>query len=156
MQENDLMQRIRQLEDTAALKKLVDTFSNLADRKDIDQQILLFTENATVESYFGGQLVSSLAGREQIGAAFTGYLGNFDTVYHHNGQQTVEIGGDSATGVSYCLVVLIGMDNGKRIQNTSGVIYQDRYVRHDGGWLIDQRVSHFTWQERSELPSAVE
>jgi ketosteroid isomerase-like protein len=156
MQENDLMQRIQRLEDTAALKKLVDSFSNLADQKDIDKQILLFTEDATVESYFGSQLVSSLAGREQIGAAFAGYLANFDTVYHHNGQQTVEIQGNTATGVSYCLVVLIGMDKGKRIQNTSGVYYHDHYVRRGAEWLIARRVSHFTWQERTELPTAAQ
>jgi hypothetical protein len=138
----------------AALKNLVDTFSNLADQKHVDKQILLFTEDATVESFFGEQMVSSLAGREQIGAAFAGYLGNFDTVYHHNGQQTVELQGDTATGVSYCLVVLIGMENAKRIKNTSGVYYHDHYVRRGGEWLIDKRVSHFTWQERSEMPPA--
>src|SRR5688572_16698408 len=44
-----------------------------------------------------------------------------ETVYHINGQQTVDLRGDAATGVSYCLVVLIGVENGKRIKNTSGV-----------------------------------
>ena len=51
--DDDLRARTQRLEDQAALKNLVDTFSNLADVKDIDRQILLFTEDATVESRTG-------------------------------------------------------------------------------------------------------
>ena len=38
------------IEDTLALKKLVDTFSNLADVKDVKTQMELFTEDAEVIS----------------------------------------------------------------------------------------------------------
>ena len=40
------------------------------------------------------------------------FLAGFETVYHINGQQTVSIQGDKATGTAYCLVVLIGGQNG--------------------------------------------
>jgi ketosteroid isomerase-like protein len=156
MTDNNLAQRIQQLEDKAALKLLVDTFSNLADHKDVKAQLPLFTEDATVESYRGGKLVSSLKGREQIGQGFSAYLALFDSVYHHNGQQTVEIQGDKAKGVSYCLVVLIGKENGKTYKNTSGVIYNDEYVRQGHQWLIAKRVSNFAWQQREELPQAAQ
>ena len=43
----------QQVEDQLALKRLVDTFSNLADVKDVDSQILLFTEDAEVVSKSG-------------------------------------------------------------------------------------------------------
>nr|WP_205960418.1 nuclear transport factor 2 family protein [Ramlibacter henchirensis] len=72
-----LEQRIQSVEDRAALKTLVDTFSNLADAKDVKSQVLLFTEDATVDSYVGGALTSSLKGREQIGQRFGEYLANF-------------------------------------------------------------------------------
>jgi ketosteroid isomerase-like protein len=144
-------QRLQQLEDRAALKSLVDTFSNLADQKDVQKQILLFTEDATVESVTDGKPSSSLRGREQIGKAFAAYLANFETVYHINGQQSVDIRGDTATGVSYCLVVLVGTENGKTIRNTSGVYYNDEYVRRGNTWLIAKRVSHFAWRDREEM-----
>ena len=149
----DIQQRLQQLEDRAALKALVDTFSNLADRKEVQRQTTLFTEDAAVDSYEGTQRISSLKGRKAIGDAFGGYLALFETVYHMNGQQTVEIQGDKATGTSYCLVVLIGMENGKRIKNTAGVIYNDEYVRRGGVWLIAKRDSHFSWRQREELPT---
>lgn len=154
MSEHPLAQRIQQLEDRAALKTLVDTFSNLADTKSVDEQLLLFIEDASVDSWSDGQQVSSLKGRKQIGEAFSAYLAQFDTVFHMNGQQTVEVRGDRATGVSYCLVVLIGKDGDKRFRNTAGVVYHDEYVRRDGRWLIARRVSNFTWRGRDEVPAA--
>jgi ketosteroid isomerase-like protein len=149
--DRSLADRVQQLEDRAALKHLVDTFSNLADQKDVQRQVLLFTEDATVESISDGKPSSTFKGREQIGNAFSAYLANFETVYHINGQQTVDVRGDRATGTSYCLVVLIGVENGKRIKNTSGVYYHDEYVRRGNTWLITKRVSHFTWRDREEI-----
>jgi uncharacterized protein (TIGR02246 family) len=150
MSDNDISARLQQLEDRVALRSLVDTFSNLADAKDVQAQLLLFTEDATFDSYVGGQLVSSLKGRDQIGQAFSGFLAQFDTVYHQNGQQTVELQGDRATGVAYSLVVLIGMENGKQVRTTSGVTYKDEYIRRDGRWLIARRTSHFVWRTRDD------
>ncbi len=143
--------RLQAIEDRVAIKALVDTFSVLADRKDVQKQILLFTEDATVESYVGGQLVSSLAGRQQIGDAFGAYLARFQTVYHMNGQQTIELRGDRAAGVSYCLVVLIGIENGKTIRHTASVYYHDEYVRRGNAWLIAKRVTTFAWRDRAEV-----
>ena len=70
----------------------------------------------------------TLTGRKQLFDAFTGYLNLFETVYHINGQLTVTINGDKATGTSYCLVTLIGSENGKMMSTTIGVYYQDEYV----------------------------
>ncbi len=151
--EGELSSRLKLMEDRAALKHLVDTFSNLADVKDIDTQVKLFTEDATVESRTAGQPGSSFKGREELAAAFGGFLAQFHTVYHINGQQTVEIDGDTATGTAYCLVVLIRDENGTQVQRTSGVRYDDRYVRQDGTWLIAGRTSHFEWTEISETPT---
>ena len=127
-----------QTEDQLALKKLVDTFSNLADVKDVKSQMDLFTDDAEVHSKSGENVFVS-KGKEQIGNAFASYLAQFEVVYHLNGQQTVEIDGDTATGISYCFVTLIG--NGKR--NQSGVRYHDTYVKQDGKWLIKHRESNF-------------
>lgn len=143
--------RLQTLEDRAALKALVDTFSVLADRKDVAHQVLLFTEDATVESISDGRPGSVLAGRKQIGDAFSAYLANFQTVYHMNGQQTVELHGDTATGVAYCLVTLISETNGKRVRMTAGVRYDDSYVRRDGQWRIARRISHFAWRDQEQM-----
>ena len=116
----------------------MDTFSNLADVKDVKSQMDLFTDDAEVRSK-AGEHVSVMKGKEQIGKAFADYLALFDVVYHLNGQQTVEIDGDTAIGISYCFVTLIG----NRKRNQSGVRYHDTYVKQNGKWLIKRRESNF-------------
>src|SRR5688572_11949819 len=77
---DDLQMRIKSIEDRIALKELVDVFSNLADQKDVEKQLLLFTENASVTSVFNGQSGEPMVGRKQIGEAFSNFLGNFEMV----------------------------------------------------------------------------
>lgn len=70
--------KINEIEDRIEIKNVVDTFSILADVKDIKTQVMLFTENATVESRVNGQPGMTLSGRKQIGDAFGAYLSNFE------------------------------------------------------------------------------
>jgi hypothetical protein len=134
-----------------ALKNLVDTFSTLADQKETEKQTLLFTEDAVSETLVNGKVVLSLQGRKQIGDAFAAFLKNFETVYHINGQQTVTLNGDKATGISYCFVTLIGTENGKKMKTSIGAYYTDDFVRRDGHWLIAHRKATFAWQEKQPV-----
>lgn len=140
-----------EMADRMAIKNSVDTFSILADQKETQKQTLLFTEDAIVESVSQGRPGTILKGRKQIGDAFAAFLALFDTVYHINGQQTVAINGDKAHGISYCLVTLIGNENGKKMKTTLGVYYNDDFVKKDNQWLISKRVSTFAWQDKTEL-----
>ena len=147
----DTKARIQIIEDKIALKELVDSFSVLADQKDVDTQILLFTEDAEVKTYHDGKLVGTYKGRENIRKAFSSYLANFTHVFHMNGQQIVKIDGDHATGVSYCQVYLKGTLRGKNVEITDGAYYNDEYVKRNGRWLIGKRTTNFVWQKTKEL-----
>lgn len=148
----DLGARIQLLEDRAAIKNVVDTFSVLADVKDVDTQVLLFTEDAEVKGVDNdGNVQSVIKGRKDIGNAFSNYLALFETVYHQNGQQTVTINGDKADGINYCYVVLIRNQDGKRIKQTMGVRYHDYFTKQDGKWLIYERQSNFMWTTFDEI-----
>jgi len=148
---NDSNGSIRELRDRVALKELVDQFSILADKKDVHTQVQLFTPDATLESVVNGKSAGILKGRDQLERTFAPFLAPFQTVYHFNGQQSVTIDGDKATGISYCMVTLIGTQNGKRIRTTMGVHYEDDFVRDNGHWLIAKRKSVFDWQDRQEM-----
>ena len=142
---------IRELADRISLKNLVDAVSILADKKDVHSEVQLFSENAIAETFAGGVLVLKLKGRKEMEQAFGDFLKDFETVYHLNGQQQVTINGDSATGTSYCQVTLIGMENGKKMKTTIGVIYQDDFIRENNRWLIAKRIGNFDWQEKREV-----
>lgn len=94
--------------------------------------------------------MTKLIGRKQIGEVFGTFLTRFETVYHINGQQTVVIDGDKASGTSYCLAILIGVENGKRIKTTIGVYDHDEYVRENNRWLIAKRRSTFATEAEQQ------
>lgn len=146
-----LEKRINELENVRALRELVDNFSILADRKEVWKQTELFTKDATVDSYVKGTLTSSLKGSKEIGEAFEAFLANFETVYHINGHHVVSINGNKAEGTLYCRVDLISSENGKKINNASGVSYKDEYVYENEKWLIAKRTSTFVWRDKQEL-----
>ena len=143
---------LEMLADKIALKELVDTFSILADRKDGLAQEALFTPDAVVENYGGdGKLMTSLKGSKEIAKVYDDFLKTQDVVYHINGQQVVWIDGDKATGTSYCYVVLISTQDGKKVKRTQGMRYEDEYEKRDGKWLISKRVAHFNWIENEDF-----
>ena len=141
----------QELEDRMSLKELVDHVSILADKKDAYNQVKLFAENAISETFAGGVAILKLKGREAMEEAFTLFLKDFETVYHFNGQQVVTISGDNAAGTSYCMVTLIGMEDGKKMKTTIGASYQDEFIRENGRWLITKRIGNFDWQEKLEV-----
>ena len=144
---NEMSMSIQEIADRMALKDLVDTFSNLADTKEIDKQLQLFTEDAEVTSYQGDKQTSHLKGRKELAERFKAFLDQFTTVYHINGQQTVKIDGNKATGIAYAQVVLVSEKNGKKAMRTQGVRYNDEYERKNGKWLISKCISHFEWSK---------
>ena len=56
MNTKTIEQRLQEVEDRVAIKAIVDTFSNLADKKDMASVVQLLTEDADVEFYFGEAL----------------------------------------------------------------------------------------------------
>ena len=147
----NIEQRLAAIEDKMAIKYVVDEFSNLADTKEIDRQVLLFTENGVVQSISKGQPSSPLKGREQLKQAFSAFLSNFHTVYHQNGQQTINLQGNTAEAISYCRVILVGKQNEKEMKTTLYVVYKDSFVKENGKWLIKHRTSNFVHRELEEV-----
>lgn len=147
MKTKSIEERLTRIEDKLAIKALVDTFSNLADTKEIDQQVMLFTEDGEVVSVSEGNR-TVLKGRAQLKAAFEGFLANFHTVYHQNGQQTIEeLTETSAKATSYCRVILVGNQEGTTTKTTLYTIYNDVYEKQNGKWLIKNRTSNFVRRE---------
>lgn len=142
---------LEQINDKLALKELVDTFSNLADEKKVVEQMSLFTDDAEVNTYIGGDLVFAMKGKKQIEEVFTNFLAGFHTVYHINGQHTVSLDDDKAEAINYCQVILVENKEGRDIQHTHSVRYKDVYRKENGIWLISSRVANFMISNVSEI-----
>lgn len=142
--------QLQEMEDEREIRNLVDQFSNLADEKKPAEQMELFTPDAEVIINMGEN--SNTMDYAQTEEAFARVLTNTDRLYHMNGQVSIEVNGDTATGVVYCRVVLIDEnEDGILMETDEGVIYHDEYVKQDGKWLIARRSSDFIYQDIKPL-----
>lgn len=138
--------QLQEAQDKEEIRNLVDQFSNLADEKNPADQMKLFTPDAEVIINMGES--SNTMSYAQTEEAFTRVLTDTDILYHMNGQVSIEVDGDTATGVVYCRVVLIDEnEDGIMMETDEGVIYNDEYVKQDGKWLIARRSSNFLYQD---------
>lgn len=146
----ELETKLQEAQDKEEIRNLVDQFSILADVKDPAGQMELFTPDAEVTITMNGE--SRTMDYAQTEEAFTRVLTGTDSLYHMNGQVSIEVNGDAATGTVYCRVVLVNEnEDGVVMETDEGVIYHDEYVRQDGKWLIARRNSNFIYQDVKPL-----
>ncbi len=140
-----------EMKDRLAIRELVDSYSHNADRRHPKEQAALFTEDATIEVYQGNpgktKPVQVLHGRAELEKGFLEGLKPYDVTMHLNGQSTVRLEGDRATGETYCLAHHFWMENGRRVLMTMGIRYEDVFVRQGKGWLFFKRKLIMDWAD---------
>jgi SnoaL-like domain len=81
-------------------------------------------------------------------------LNRYQATQHFNGQSTVWLDGDRATGESYCIAHHLFTDAGQRKLMLAHLRYGDTFVKVDGGWLFAERNLYVDWIEtRLSRPS---
>ncbi|RZK38753.1 MAG: nuclear transport factor 2 family protein [Pedobacter sp.] len=125
------------------LRDLIDAYASLGDEKKISQMVGVFTPDANYKVYMNGTLVGNTDGRDNLEKEFTGHASVVKTYFTLNGQHTVKIDGDTATGVSFTQIKMIREAEGKNVLSDYSVKYDDNYVLQDGKWFIKQRTAHF-------------
>ncbi len=135
--------------DRLAIRELVDAYAHCADRRDAEGQKSLFTEDTHFVVYMGGQgsePTQVLDGREALTPLFDD-LNRYQATMHFNGQSTVALDGDRATGESYCIAHHLFTDSGERKLMVAWLRYADMFVKADGAWLFDERNLYVDWTE---------
>ena len=92
--------------DRLAIRELVDAYAHCADRRDAKGQMALFTADTRFLVFMdaaAAEPTQELHGRESLAPVFDN-LNTYAATMHFNGQSTVSLNGDRATGESYCLV----------------------------------------------------
>src|SRR6201996_8796904 len=95
----------QQLADRVAIRELFDAYAHCADRRDAEGQKALFTEDTRFLVYMegeGSEPTQELEGREALTPVFAD-LNRYEATTHFNGQSTIALAGERATGESYCL-----------------------------------------------------
>lgn len=135
--------------DRLAIRELVDAYAHCADRRDAEGQKSLFTADARFVVYMEGQgsaPTQELHGREALTPVFAD-LNRYDATMHFNGQSTVALDADRATGESYCIAHHLFTDHGERKLMVAHLRYADTFARVDGAWLFAERRLYVDWTD---------
>ena len=133
-----------------AIRELVDAYAHRADRRDAEGQMDLFTQDARFLVFYdltSAEPSQELHGRESLAPVFDD-LNQYVATMHFNGQSTISLEGDRATGESYCLAhhLSVGPD-GQRTMMIASIRYLDEFVKQDGQWLFAERRLMVNWTE---------
>ena len=135
--------------DRLAIRELIDTYAHCADRRDANGQKALFTKDAHFVVYMGGQGSAPsqvLDGREALTPVFDD-LNRYQATMHFNGQSTITLDGDRATGESYCIAHHLSTAGDERTLMLAYLRYDDTFAKTDGAWLFAERKLYVDWIE---------
>src|SRR3984893_5686957 len=124
--------------DRLAIRELSYAYAHCADRRDAKGQMALFTTGTRFLVFMdahAAEPTQELHGRESLAPLFDN-LNTYAATMHFNGQSTVSLDGDRATGESYCLAHHLSVgEDGQRTMMIASVRYREELVKQDGEWL---------------------
>ena len=139
--------------DRLAIRELFDAYAHCADRRDAEGQKALFTADTRFAVYMDGEGSAPtyvLHGREELTPVFAD-LNRYEVTTHFNGQSTIVLEGDRATGESYTIAHHVFTEDGVRMIMIASLRYLDVYARVDGRWYFAERELILDWSETRPL-----
>jgi ketosteroid isomerase-like protein len=133
----DLEARIKNLEDIEAIRRLKGKYAYFADTKDVQGFMSLVADDAVWEfGKWGGRC----EGKEAI-RKFTEdvTLKNYSLMLHNFHEVSIEVKGDTATGIWYFLVPATSVKE-ERAEWLGGM-YEEKYVKVNGEWKFKEVVT---------------
>jgi hypothetical protein len=144
----------REAADRLAIRELFDAYAHCADRRDAEGQKALFTDDTHFVVYMEGEgsaPTQELNGREALTPVFDD-LNRYEATTHFNGQSTIALNGDRATGESYCLAHHLFTEGGERKLMVASLRYLDKFMKSNGTWLFAERKLYVDWTETRSSP----
>jgi hypothetical protein len=135
--------------DRLAIRELFDEYAHCADRRDASDQKALFIADARFAVRMegeGSEPTYVLEGREALAPVFAD-LNRYDVTTHFNGQSSITIEGDRATGESYTIAHHLYSADGVRMIMVASLRYLDTFAKLDGRWYFAERNLVVDWTE---------
>src|SRR6201990_453325 len=143
----------REAADRVALRELFDAYAHCADRRDATGQKALFTDDTVFAVYMEGDGTEPsyvVNGRAALTPVFDD-LNRYEVTTHFNGQSTVTLDGDRATGESYTIAHHLYTEDGERKLMVASLRYLDEFTKIDGRWFFAERKLIVDWSETRSL-----
>jgi hypothetical protein len=139
--------------DRLAIRELFDAYAHCADRRDAEGQKALFAADTRFVVYMDGareEASYELHGRDALAPVFDD-LNRYEATMHFNGQSTVTLDGDCATGESYTIAHHVFTEEGIRKIMVAWLRYLDVFAKIDGSWYFAERRLILDWSETRPL-----
>jgi hypothetical protein len=144
--------------DRLAIPELFDAYAHCADRRGAEAQKALCTVDTRFAVFMSGEGTEPtyvVEGREALTPIFAD-LNQYEATTHFNGQSTVALNGDHATGESYTFAHHLFTADGERKIMIASLRYLDSFVKIEGTWFFEERNLILDWSEtRSSTPSTM-
>lgn len=144
-------QTLRELSDQQAIRDLLSRYCELVDEYRLDEVVHLFTADCVTD--YGPTLGGIVIGPQSIPERFRITLSRYNHTHHQLGQVRVEVNGDEATSLAYCIADHEFFD-GRQL--TVRLQYRDRMVRTPQGWRITGRQMFSTVVTNTPAPVNVD
>lgn len=135
--------------DRLAIRELIDAYAYCADGRDAEGQMALFSENARFVVYMdpgSSEPTMDLHTRADLAPVFDN-LNVYEATTHFNGQSTITLEGNRATGESYCLAHHVSAAGESRSLMIASIRYLDTFAKSDGAWLFAERRLYVDWTD---------
>jgi hypothetical protein len=135
--------------DRPAIRELFDAYAHCADRRNAEGRRALFTVDTRFAVYMDGEESEptyALEGRAALTPVFAD-LNRYEAITHFNGQSTVTIDADGATGESYTIAHHVFTEQGTRKIMIASLHHLDTFVRIDRAWCFAERNLILDWSE---------
>jgi len=145
----NIEQKLQQFEDRIAIRELIDQYAYCADTRDAEGQMSLFTADTNFEVYMDSKSATPtqvINNREGLFPVFDN-LNTYLATMHFNGQSTVKLDGDRASGVTYCRAYHLNVQDGVQKLMIAGIRYFDIMVKQEGKWVFAERKLKVCWVE---------
>lgn len=145
----NIEQKLQQLEDRIAIRELIDQYTYCADTRDAQGQMALFTIDTNFEVFMDSKSSAPtqvINNRQDLFPVFDN-LNTYLATMHFNGQSTIKLDGDRASGITYCRAYHLNIQDGVKKLMIAGIRYYDIMVKQDGKWLFAERKLKVSWIE---------
>lgn len=142
-------QKIQELEDRTLIRELVDQYAYCADTRDAQGQMAIFTEDTRFEVFYDPKSETPsqvITNRADLFPVFDN-LNTYQSTMHFNGQSTVKIDGNYASGITYCMAHHLTTEKGIQKLMVAAIRYHDQFIKQGGKWLFAERKLLVDWIE---------
>jgi SnoaL-like protein len=135
--------------DRLAIRELIDAYAHFADRRQPEAQAALYADDGRTLVYTdsgASEPAQVLTGRAEHVEGFR-TLSQYTATMHFNGQSSINLDGDQATGETYTLAHhLLDTDAGRTLL-VMFIRYEDRFVKREGTWRFAERKLLIDWTD---------